>query len=70
MIAMALRGGAKSKIGKARFGKVPSDHNTTRIFKGLQEKNFQKKKKMAGEDPLDPLFLLPPVDSSVLVISV
>jgi hypothetical protein len=48
MIAMALRWGAKSKIGEARL----SDHNT-RIFEGPQEKNFQKK--MAGEDPLNPL---------------
>ncbi len=35
---------------------MPSDHNTTRI---LREKNFQKKKKMAGEDPLDPLTIRP-----------
>ncbi len=37
---------------------MPSDHNTTRIFEGPREKNFQKKKKLAGEDPLDPLLVV------------
>jgi hypothetical protein len=53
MIAMALRGGGEVKNRQGKTWEVPSDHNTTRIFEGPREKNFQKK--MAGEDPLDPL---------------
>jgi hypothetical protein len=48
MIAIALRRGAKSKIGEARFGKCRLTITPPR------EKNFQKKK-LAGEDPPDPL---------------
>jgi hypothetical protein len=41
---------------------VPSDHNTTRIFEGPRKKNFQKKNKFSGEDPLDPLAAAADVD--------
>jgi hypothetical protein len=37
-----------------------SDQITTQILEVLEGQNFQKKKKMAGEDPLDPLLPLPP----------
>ncbi len=32
---------------------MPSDHNTTRIFEGPREKNFQKKK-IGGRGPTGP----------------
>jgi hypothetical protein len=53
VIRISVEGGATSKIGEARFGKVPSDHNTTRIFEGPRAKNFQKKKN-GGRGPTGP----------------
>jgi hypothetical protein len=48
--------GGKVKNWQGKIWEVPSDHNTTKIYKGgPQEKNFQKEKKLAGEDPPDPL---------------
>ncbi len=55
--ALASPGAAEVKNWRGKILEVPSDHNTTRIFEGPREKNFQKKK-MAGEDPLDPLIQL------------
>ncbi len=52
-----VEGGGKVKNWQGEIWAVPSDHNTTRIFEGPREKNFQKKK-LAGEDPLDPLPLI------------
>ena len=54
MIAMALRGGAKSKIGKARFGKCRLTITPPEFLK-VHERRIFREKKMAGEDPLDPL---------------
>jgi hypothetical protein len=54
MIAMALRGGAKSKIGKARFGKCRLTITPPEFLK-VREKRIFRKKKLAGENPLDPL---------------
>ncbi len=54
MIAMALRGGAKSKIGKARFGKCRLTITPPEFSKVCEGRIFRKKK-LAGEDPLDPL---------------
>jgi hypothetical protein len=54
MIAMALRGGAKSKISKARFGKCCLTI-TPPEFSKVRERRIFRKKKLAGEDPLDPL---------------
>ncbi len=46
--------GGEVKNWRGNIWEVPSDHNTTGIYKGgPQEKNYQKK--MAGEDPPDPL---------------
>jgi hypothetical protein len=50
VIRISIEGGATSKIGEARFGKC----RLTITPPG--EKNFQKKK-LAGEDPLDPLIV-------------
>jgi hypothetical protein len=47
MIAMALRRGAKSKIGEARFGKCRLTMTPPEFIGGPREKNFQKKKKLA-----------------------
>ncbi len=54
MIAMALRGGAKSKIGEARFGKCRLTI-TPPEFSKVRERRIFRRKKLAGEDPLDPL---------------
>ena len=57
MIAMALRRGAKSKFGKARFGKCRLTVTPPEFIKGVRERRIFRKKKLAGEDPLDPLML-------------
>jgi hypothetical protein len=50
-----VEGGGEVENWQGMIWEVPSDHSTTRIYKGgLREKNFQKIK-MAGEDPPDPL---------------
>ena len=49
-----------SKIGEARFGKCRLTITPPEIFEGPREKNFQKKKKLAGEDPPDPLLMTSP----------
>jgi hypothetical protein len=48
VIRISVEGGATSKIGKARFGKC-------RLTITPPEEEFSEKKKLAGEDPLDPL---------------
>jgi hypothetical protein len=48
-------GGGEVKNQRGEIWEVPSDHNTTRIFEGPLLKNFQNEKKLAGEDPLEPL---------------
>ena len=55
LIAMALRGGATSKIGEARLGKCGLTITPPDFSKVPKEKNFKKKKYLAGEDLLDPL---------------
>jgi hypothetical protein len=55
MIAMALRRGAKSKIGEARFGKCRLTITPPEFIKGVRERRIFRKKKLAGEDPPDPL---------------
>jgi hypothetical protein len=54
MIAMALRRGATSKIGKARFGKCHLAITPPEFIKGVRERRIFRKKKLAGEDPPDP----------------
>jgi hypothetical protein len=53
MIAMALRGGAKSKTGKARFGKCRLTI-TPPEFSKVRKRRIFRRKKLAGEDLLDP----------------
>jgi hypothetical protein len=55
MIAMELRRGAKSKIGEARFGKCRLTITPPEFIKRVRERRIFRKKKMAGEDPPDPL---------------
>jgi hypothetical protein len=57
MIAMALRRGAKSKIGKARFGKCRLTITPPEFIKGVCERRIFRKKKLVGEDPPDPLIV-------------
>jgi hypothetical protein len=38
-----IEGGGEIKNWRGEIWEVPSDHNTTRIFEGPREKNFQKK---------------------------
>jgi hypothetical protein len=52
MIAMTLRGGAKSKIGKAQFGKC---HLTiTPEFLKVRERRIFRKEKNGGRGPTGP----------------
>jgi hypothetical protein len=51
MIVMALRRGAKSIIGEARFGKCRLTITPPEFIKG------EKKINLAGEDPPDPLLV-------------
>ncbi len=44
MIASGVEGGGKVKNRQGEIWEVSSDRNTTRIFEGPREKNFQKKK--------------------------
>jgi hypothetical protein len=60
VIRISVEGGATSKIGEARFGKCRLTITPPEIFEGPREKNFQKKKKLAGEDPPDPLLMTSP----------
>jgi hypothetical protein len=55
MIAMALRGGAKLKIGEVRFGKCRLTITPPEFLKVCKRRIFRKKI-LAGEDPLDPVF--------------
>ncbi len=57
MIAMALRRGVKSKIGEARFGKCHLTITPPEFIKGVRERRIFRRKKLAGEDPPDPLSL-------------
>ncbi len=56
---MALRRGAKSKIGEARFGKCRLTITPPEFIKGVCEGRIFRKKKLAGEDPPDPLLSMP-----------
>ncbi len=58
MIAMVLRRGAKSKIGEARFGKCRLTITPPEFIKGVRERRIFRKKKLAGEDPPDPLMVV------------
>ncbi len=51
-----VEGGAKSKISEARFGKCRLTI-TPPEFSKVRERRIFRKKKLAGEDPLDPLSL-------------
>jgi hypothetical protein len=44
MIAMALRRGAKSKIGKARFGKCRLTITPPEFIKGVRERRIFRRK--------------------------
>jgi hypothetical protein len=45
VIQISIEGGGDIKNWRGKIWEVPSDHNTTRIYKGgPREKNFQKKK--------------------------
>jgi hypothetical protein len=60
VIRISVEGGATSKIGEARFwehGLTRSPPKFSKFWKRFSCQNFQKMKKMAGEDPLDPLAL-------------
>jgi hypothetical protein len=48
--------GGEVKNRQGEIWEVPSDHNTTRIYRG-SAREFSEKK-MAGEDPPDPLAVL------------
>jgi hypothetical protein len=48
-------GGRDIKNWQGKVLGARSDQITTRILEVFSRENFQKKKKMAGEDPLDPL---------------
>jgi hypothetical protein len=54
VIRISVEGGATSKISKARFGECRLTITPPEFWERPREKNFQKKK-MAGEDPPDPL---------------
>ncbi len=54
MIAMALRGGAKSKIGKARFGKCRLIITPPEFLKVRERRIFRKKEKIGGRGPTGP----------------
>ncbi len=53
MIAMALRGGAKSKIGKARFGKCRLTITPPEFLK-VRERRIFRRKKIGGRGPTGP----------------
>ncbi len=53
MIAMALRGGAKSKIGEARFGKCRLTI-TLPEFSKVHERRIFRRKKIGGRGPTGP----------------
>jgi hypothetical protein len=53
MIAMALRRGAKSKIGKARFGKCRLTITPPEFIKGVRERRIFRKKN-GGRGPTGP----------------
>ncbi len=60
VIRISVEGGTTSKIGEARFlerGLTRSPPEFSKFWKRFSRQNFQKKKKMAGEDPLDPLVI-------------
>ena len=52
---MALRRRAKSKIGEARFGKCRLTITPPEFIKGVCKRRIFRRKKLVGEDPLDPL---------------
>ena len=54
MIAMALRGGAKSKIGKARSGKCRLTITPPEFIKGVRERRIFRRKKIGGRGPTGP----------------
>jgi hypothetical protein len=55
VIRISVEGGATSKLGKARFGKCRLTITPPEFIKGVRERRIFRKKKLAGEDPLDPL---------------
>jgi hypothetical protein len=71
VIRISIEGGATSKIGKARFGKCRLTI-TPPEFSKVRERRIFRKKKLAGEDPLDPLAIycaeyrnIPPVSTAL-----
>jgi hypothetical protein len=54
MIAMALRRGAKSKIGEARFGKCRLTITPPEFIKGVHERRIFRRKKIGGRGPTGP----------------
>jgi hypothetical protein len=57
VIWISIEGGTTSKINKARFWERGLTRSPPKFLERFSHQNFQKKKKMAGEDPLDPLLL-------------
>ncbi len=55
VIRISVEGGATSKIGKARFGKCRLIITPPEFIKWVRERRIFRRKKLAGEDPLDPL---------------
>jgi hypothetical protein len=54
VIRISVEGGATSKIGEARFGKCCLTITPPKILK-VRKRRIFRKKKLAGEGPLDPL---------------
>jgi hypothetical protein len=55
VIRISVEGGATSKIGKARFWECSLTRSPQSSGSDFSTRIFRKRKKMAGEDPLDPL---------------
>ncbi len=55
VIRISVEGGATSKIGEARFWERGLTRSPPKFLKDFPTRIFKKRKKMAGEDPLDPL---------------
>jgi hypothetical protein len=58
MIVMALRRGAKSKIGEARFGKCRLTITPPEFIKGVRERRIFRKKKWRERPPISSRSLL------------
>ena len=57
VIWISIEGGATSKIGEARFWERGLTRSPPEFLRDFPARIFRKRKKMAGEDPLDPLAL-------------